>query len=79
MIIYEQNWYITVWSEGFLYKVAPPELKISSIIYFVIHNLLVLVLGIGYLTRVENPGFSHFSGLGFLALKPGYPGFLFQA
>ena len=29
---------ITVWSEGFLYKVVPPELKISPIMYFVIHN-----------------------------------------
>ena len=33
---------ITVWSEGFLYKVAPPELKISPIMYFVIHNSVVL-------------------------------------
>ena len=32
----------TVWSEGFLYKVAPPELKISPIMYFVIHNSVVL-------------------------------------
>ena len=32
----------TVWSEGFLYKVAPPELKISTIMYFVIHNSVVL-------------------------------------
>ena len=32
----------TVWSEGFLYKVALPELKISPIMYFVIHNLVVL-------------------------------------
>ena len=32
----------TVWSEGFLYKVAPPELKISLIIHFVIHNSVVL-------------------------------------
>ena len=29
----------TVWSEGFLYKVAPPELKISPIMYFVIQNI----------------------------------------
>ena len=37
------NTYInTVWSEGFLYKVAPPELKISPIMYFVIHNSVVL-------------------------------------
>ena len=28
----------TVWSEGFLDKVAPPELKISPIMYFVIQN-----------------------------------------
>ena len=28
----------TVWLEGFLYKVVPPELKISPIMYFVIHN-----------------------------------------
>ena len=27
---------------GFLYKVAPPELKNSPIIYFVIHNSVVL-------------------------------------
>ena len=33
---------LTVWSEGFLYKVAPPELKISPIMYFVIHNSVVL-------------------------------------
>ena len=33
---------VTVWSEGFLYKVAPPELKISPIMYFVIHNSVVL-------------------------------------
>ena len=32
----------TVWSEGFLYKVAPSELKILPIIYFVIHNSVVL-------------------------------------
>ena len=32
----------TVWSEGFLYKVAPRELKISPIMYFVIHNSVVL-------------------------------------
>ena len=31
----------TVWSEGFLYKVAPPELKISPIMFFVIHNSVV--------------------------------------
>ena len=35
-------WLTTVWSEGFLYKVAPPELKISLIMYFVIHNSVVL-------------------------------------
>ena len=33
---------ITVWSEGFLYKVALPELKFSTIMYFVINNSLVL-------------------------------------
>ena len=33
---------ITVGSEGFLYKVAPPELKNSPIMYFVIHNSVVL-------------------------------------
>ena len=33
---------ITVWLEGFLYKVAPPELKNSPIMYFVIHNSVVL-------------------------------------
>ena len=32
----------TVWSEGFLYNVAPPELKNSPNIYFVIHNSVVL-------------------------------------
>ena len=32
----------TVCSEGFLYKVAPPELENSPIMYFVIHNLVVL-------------------------------------
>ena len=32
----------TVWSEGFLYKVAPPELKISPIMYFVMYNSVVL-------------------------------------
>ena len=32
----------TVWSERFSYKVAPPELKISPIMYFVIHNSVVL-------------------------------------
>ena len=32
----------TVWSEGFLYKVAPPEQKNSPIIFFVIHNSVVL-------------------------------------
>ena len=30
------------WSEGFLYKVALPELKNSPIMYFVIHNSVVL-------------------------------------
>ena len=33
----------TVSSEGFLYKVAPLELKISPLRYFVIHNSVVLV------------------------------------
>ena len=28
----------TVWSEGFLYKVAPPELKISPSMYFSMNN-----------------------------------------
>ena len=32
----------TVWSEGFLYKVDQPELKISPIMYFVIYNSVVL-------------------------------------
>ena len=32
----------TVWSEGFLYKVALPKLKIQPIMYFVIHNSVVL-------------------------------------
>ena len=32
----------TVWSQGFLYKVAPPELKISPIMYFVMYNSVVL-------------------------------------
>ena len=31
----------TVWSEGFLYKVAPPELKISPIMYFGMYNSIV--------------------------------------
>ena len=35
-------WHHTVWSEGFLYKVAPPELKISPIMYFVMYNSVVL-------------------------------------
>ena len=30
------------WSGGFLYNVALPELKISPIMYFVIHNSVVL-------------------------------------
>ena len=34
--------YCTVWSEGFLYKVAPLDLKILPIMYFVIHNSVVL-------------------------------------
>ena len=34
--------YGTVWSEGFLYKVALPELKISLIMYFVMYNSVVL-------------------------------------
>ena len=32
----------TVCSEGFLYKVAPPELKNSTIMYFVILNSVML-------------------------------------
>ena len=32
----------TVWSEECLYKVAPQELKKSPIMYFVIHNSVVL-------------------------------------
>ena len=32
----------TVWSQGFLYKVALPELKISPIMYFVMYNSVVL-------------------------------------
>ena len=32
----------TVWSEGFLYKVTLPELKISPIMHFVIYNLVLL-------------------------------------
>ena len=32
----------TVWSEGFLYKVAPPELKISPNVYFIMYNSVVL-------------------------------------
>ena len=36
------NYYYTVWSEEFLYKVAPPELKISPIMYFVMYNSIVL-------------------------------------
>ena len=31
----------TVWSEGFLYKVAPPELKISLSMYFSMYNSMV--------------------------------------
>ena len=33
--------YFTVWLEGFLYKVALPELKISPIMYFVMYNSIV--------------------------------------
>ena len=33
---------VTVWSEGFLYKVAPRELKISPIMYFDMYNSVVL-------------------------------------
>ena len=32
----------TVSSEGFLHKVAPPELKISPNVYFIMHNSVVL-------------------------------------
>ena len=38
----KDNILYTVWSEGFLYKVASLELKISPIMYFVIHNSVVL-------------------------------------
>ena len=31
----------TDWSEGFLYKVAPPELEISPSMYFSMYNLVV--------------------------------------
>ena len=34
--------YYTVGSEGFLYKVAPPELKISPNVYFIMYNSVVL-------------------------------------
>ena len=37
-----KKWCYTAWSEGFLYKVAPLELKNSPIMYFVIHNSVVL-------------------------------------
>ena len=33
--------FYTVWSEGVLYKVAPPELNISPIMYFVMYNSIV--------------------------------------
>ena len=33
--------FFTVWSEGFLYNVAPLKLKNSPIMYFVIHNSVV--------------------------------------
>ena len=33
---------VTVWSEVFLYKVAPPELKISPNVYFIMYNSVVL-------------------------------------
>ena len=38
------NWYLmsTVWSEGFLHKVAPPELKISPNVYFIMYNSVVI-------------------------------------
>ena len=43
LFFFQKKKYIaTVWSEGFLYNVAPPELKISPIMYFVIHNSVVL-------------------------------------
>ena len=32
----------TVWSEGFLHKVAPPELKISPNVYFIMYNSVML-------------------------------------
>ena len=31
-------YHLTVWSQWFLYKVAPPELKISPMMYFVMYN-----------------------------------------
>ena len=34
--------YNTVWSEGFLHKVPPPELKISPNVYFIMHNSVAL-------------------------------------
>ena len=42
--IYMAKFYVglTVGSERFLYNVAPPELKISPLMYFVIHNSVVL-------------------------------------
>ena len=35
-------YYYTVWSGGFLYKVAPLELRILPILYFVMYNSVVL-------------------------------------
>ena len=44
----------TVWSEGFLYKVALPELKISPIMKFFIHNSVVTpALWIGTSKKVK--------------------------
>ena len=40
------NTFLTVWSEGFLNKVAPPELNISPRMYFVIHNSVVNIQNI---------------------------------
>ena len=42
VLCFTASLHYTVWSEVFLYKVAPPELKISPIMYFVIHNSVVL-------------------------------------
>ena len=41
---------VTVWSEGFLGKVAPPELKISSNVYFIMYN--GVIQNIAYLCAI---------------------------